>query len=108
LNLAETILEQAPFKQLGAWLLQKHQSDEARDQWVRERSESAYHPCGTCRMGAPDEAVVGLSGEVHGLRAVRVVDASIMPEITNGNLNAVVIMMAEKIADGMKQIAARS
>jgi len=51
---------------------------------------------------------VGLSGEVHGLRDLRVVDASIMPEITNGNLNAVVIMMAEKIADGMKQTAARS
>jgi choline dehydrogenase len=59
-------------------------------------------------MGAPNESVVGLSGEVHGLRDLRVVDASIMPEITNGNLNAVVIMMAEKIADGMKQAAARS
>jgi len=108
LNLAETILEQTSFKQLGAWLLQKHSSDEARDQWVRERAESAYHPCGTCRMGAPNESVVGLSGEVHGLRDLRVVDASIMPEITNGNLNAVVIMMAEKIANAMKQTAARS
>ena len=54
-------------------------------------------------MGTSSESVVGLAGEVHGVRDLRIVDASIMPEITNGNLNAVVIMMAEKIADHLVQ-----
>ncbi|MAU92457.1 MAG: choline dehydrogenase, partial [Gammaproteobacteria bacterium TMED182] len=71
--------------------------------FVRERGESAYHPSGTCRMGADPGAVTDLDGRVKGVRGLRVVDASLMPEITNGNLNAVVIMMAEKIAAGMTQ-----
>jgi choline dehydrogenase len=66
--------------------------------FVRQFAESAYHPSGTCRMGEDDMAVVDEAGQVRGVRGLRVVDASIMPEITNGNLNAVVIMMAEKIS----------
>ncbi len=71
------------------------------DAFVRHHGESAYHPCGTCRMGADEDSVVDSEGRVRGVSNLRVVDASIMPEITNGNLNAVVIMMAEKIADGI-------
>ncbi len=73
--------------------------DQSLDAFVRDRAESAYHPSGTCRMGTnPDTSVVDQQGRVHGIAALRVVDASIMPEITNGNLNAPVIMMAEKIS----------
>lgn len=76
-------------------------SDEELDAFVREHGESAYHPCGTCRMGQDALAVVDNRGRLHGLENLRVVDASIMPEITNGNLNAPVLMLAEKIAASM-------
>ena len=78
-------------------------SDEELDAFVREYSESAYHPSCTCRMGLDKDAVVNQRGEVNGVSGLRIVDASIMPEITNGNLNAAVIMMAEKISDMIKQ-----
>ncbi|RJS93721.1 choline dehydrogenase [Salinisphaera sp. Q1T1-3] len=75
------------------------ESDEALDAWVRANGESAYHPSGTCAMGTHDEAVVDGEGRVYGVEALRVVDASVMPRITTGNLNAPTIMIAEKIAD---------
>lgn len=68
------------------------------DEFVRRFGESAYHPSGSCRMGADGESVVDSTARVRGVDGLRVVDASIMPEITNGNLNAVVVMIAEKIA----------
>ncbi len=76
-------------------------SDDAIDQFIREKVESAYHPCGTCRMGAADDpaTVVTPDTKVVGLEGLRVVDASILPSITNGNLNAPTIMLAEKAAD---------
>ena len=76
-------------------------SDEEIDAWVRENVESAYHPCGTCRMGAADaaDAVVTPDCRVIGLEALRVVDASVFPSVTNGNINAPTIMLAEKAAD---------
>ncbi len=75
------------------------QSDDDIDAFIRRYSESAYHPSCTCKMGHDDMAVVDEQGRVHGVDGLRVVDVSIMPEITNGNLNAPAIMMAEKIAD---------
>ena len=77
------------------------QSDEALDDFVRENVESAYHPCGTCRMGAVDDpdAVVDPECRVIGVDGLRVVDSSIFPEITNGNLNGPSIMVGEKAAD---------
>lgn len=77
------------------------QSDEAIDQWVRENIESAYHPCGTCKMGeiTDGNAVVDNQCRVIGLEGLRVVDASIFPTVTNGNINAPTIMVAEKAAD---------
>ncbi len=76
-------------------------SNEQIDQWVRANVESAYHPCGTCRMGQPDDAgaVVDTDCRVIGLQGLRVVDASIFPTVPNGNINAPTIMAAEKIAD---------
>lgn len=75
------------------------QSDEQLDEFVRNHGETAYHPCGTCKMGNDPLAVVDAEGRVHGLQALRVVDASIMPEIITGNLNATTIMIGEKMAD---------
>jgi choline dehydrogenase len=76
-------------------------SDEAIDAFVRDHVESAYHPCGACRMGAPGDpaAVVDPETRVIGVEALRVVDSSIMPTIPNGNLNAPTIMIAEKASD---------
>jgi choline dehydrogenase len=77
------------------------QSDEALDDFVRENVESAYHPCGTCRMGSPDavDSVVDPQCRVIGTQSLRVVDSSIFPEITNGNLNAPSLLVGEKAAD---------
>lgn len=75
------------------------QSDEQLDEFVRNHAETAYHPCGTCKMGNDEMAVVDAAGRVHGLEGLRVVDASIMPEIITGNLNATTIMIGEKMAD---------
>ena len=76
-------------------------SDEAIDAFVRERVESAYHPSGACKMGSPADpsAVVDPETRVIGVDGLRVVDSSVMPSITNGNLNAPTIMLAEKAAD---------
>jgi len=69
--------------------------------FVARQGESAYHPCGTCRMGTDADAVVDAMLRVHGVEGLNVVDASVMPTITNGNLNAPVVMIAEKAADMM-------
>jgi choline dehydrogenase len=76
-------------------------SDEAIDAFVREKADSAYHPSCSCKMGSPVDpsAVVDPQTRVIGVEALRVVDSSIMPTITNGNLNAPTIMLAEKAAD---------
>lgn len=71
------------------------------DNWVRDNVESAYHPCGTCKMGAKTDmyAVVDSNCSVFGVKNLRVIDSSIFPSITNGNINAPTIMAAEKAAD---------
>jgi choline dehydrogenase len=74
-------------------------SDAEIDAFIRERGDSAYHPSCTCKMGTDEMAVVDPQARVHGLQGLRVVDASIMPSIVSGNLNAPTIMMAEKCSD---------
>ncbi len=80
------------------------QSDADIDAFVRAKVESAYHPSCTCKMGAPEDpfAVVDSQARVHGLERLRVVDSSIMPSVTTGNLNAPTIMLAEKAADHIR------
>ncbi|CAM4056280.1 choline dehydrogenase [Palleronia rufa] len=77
------------------------QSDADLDAFIRAEVESAYHPCGTCRIGAADDpmAVVDPDCRVIGVDGLRVADSSIFPRITNGNLNAPSIMVGEKAAD---------
>jgi choline dehydrogenase len=75
------------------------QSDEALDDFIRRKIESAYHPCGTCRMGTDAMAVVDPECRVIGVANLRVVDASIMPQATAGDLNGPTIMLAERAAD---------
>jgi choline dehydrogenase len=77
------------------------QSDEEIDAFVREHVQTAYHPSCTCKMGraADPLAVVDAATRVHGVSALRVVDSSIMPSVTTGNLNAPTIMIAEKASD---------
>ena len=82
------------------------QSDEEIDAHIRANAETAYHPSGTCRMGADEMAVTDAQGRVHGVERLRVVDASIMPRVVSGNLNAPTIMMAEKLADAIRGHAA--
>ena len=77
-------------------------SDAEIDAFVRETVQSAYHPCGTCKMGTDAMAVVDPQNRVHGMDGLRVVDSSIMPAITTGNLNAPTIMIAEKAADAIR------
>lgn len=78
------------------------QTDAELDEFIRNHAETAFHPSCSCKMGTDDMAVVDGQGRVHGMEGLRVVDASIMPEIITGNLNATTIMMAEKIADKIR------
>ncbi len=79
------------------------QSDAEIDAFIRDHAESAYHPCGTARMGRTDDplAVVDPEARVIGVGGLRVADSSIFPRVTNGNLNAPSIMVGEKVADHM-------
>ena len=76
-------------------------SDKEIDTWVKQNVESAYHPAGSCKMGRADDslAVVDKNCKVIGIENLRVVDASVFPTLPNGNINAPVIMVAEKVAD---------
>lgn len=77
------------------------QSDSEIDSFVRERGESAYHPTCTCKMGpeSSKDSVVDGEGRVYGTQGLRVVDASIMPDLISGNTDTPTVMIAEKIAD---------
>lgn len=77
------------------------QSDTELDSFIRDHAESAYHPCGTCKMGRVDDemAVVDPQTRVIGVEGLRVADSSIFPRVTNGNLNGPTIMTGEKAAD---------
>ncbi len=79
-------------------------TDAQLDAFVRAKSDSAYHPSCTCKMGSPDDstAVVDERCRVIGVENLRVVDASIMPSVVSGNLNAPTIMVAERAADIIK------
>jgi choline dehydrogenase-like flavoprotein len=74
-------------------------SDSEIETFLRQRTSTSYHPSGTCLMGADAEAVVDTEARVKSVHRMRIIDASIMPRVVTGNLNAPVMMMAEKISD---------
>lgn len=83
------------------------QTDDEIRAVLRQRTDTVYHPIGTCRMGADEYAVVDSELRVHGLQGLRIVDASVMPTLIGGNTNAPTIMIAEKAVDlirGIKRV----
>ncbi len=83
-------------------------SDLQIEQFVRDHADTSYHPAGTCRMGKGPLDVVDYALRVYGVQGLRVVDASIMPQVVSGGTNAPTIMIAEKAADMIKAAAARA
>jgi choline dehydrogenase-like flavoprotein len=79
------------------------QSDDEVADFIRSMSYTVHHQVGTCRMGSGAEAVVDAQLRLLGLSGLRVVDASVIPSIVGGNTNAVVVMIAEKAADLIRQ-----
>lgn len=101
-RLARSILRQTPMARHGLTEIIPGlgaQSDDALRAFIRANARTVYHPVGTCAMGTGPQAVVDNRLRVHGVKCLRVVDASIMPTIVSGNTNAPAIMIAEKAAD---------
>ena len=76
-------------------------SDEGITRWLRNNANTEHHPAGTCRMGTDNMAVTDGEGRVHGIEALRVIDGSIMPRVPTANIQAPIMMVAEKIVAGM-------
>jgi len=71
-------------------------TDHDFEQYIREQSQTMYHPVGTCRMGTDENGVVDHRLRVKGVESLRIVDASVMPQVPSGNTSAPVMMIAEK------------
>jgi len=103
-KLIDQIVKSPAFDPIRGKRLYSHDNmsdDEWREE-IRMRADTVYHPVGTCKMGVDEMAVVDPKLKVHGLEGLRVVDASIMPQVNSGNTNAPTIMIAEKAADMIK------
>ena len=101
-KLARQIMSSTPLKQNNGKEIfpgDSCQSDEEIMDFIKQKSNTIYHPVGTCKMGSDEMAVVDQSLKVHGINNLRVIDASIMPTLISGNTNAPTIMIAAKVAD---------
>jgi choline dehydrogenase len=108
MKLVDRIFQQPAFQQIITAERQPSPVPKTDAEWIayaRAKLLLAYHPVGTCRMGADDDAVVDPQLRLCGVRGLRVVDASVMPTITSGNTNAPTIMIAEKAADMIRAAA---
>ena len=104
ISLTREIFAQKAFSQFVSHEIQPGSDVQTEDElngFIKEHVESAYHPCGTCKMGSIDDpmAVVDPVNRVIGAEGLRVADSSIFPRITNGNLNGPSIMVGEKASD---------
>lgn len=104
-RMAQDIVGQAPLARFGLKDIysQNLHSDEQLIELLRQRTDSVYHPIGTCKMGNDEMAVVDQHLRVHGIEGLRVVDASVMPTLVGGNTNAPSIMVAERAAEWILQ-----
>ena len=104
LRLAEHPALQARITEQISITAQDLASDAALDAWLLRNVGAGYHCAGTCKMGPASDpmAVVDQYGWVHGLEGLRVVDASVMPDVVRANTNATTMMIAERVADWMK------
>lgn len=103
-RVSKELFNQEAFSTYRDGFIFPEESVQTRDEqidFIRRKAETVYHPVGTCKMGKDDMAVVDSDLKVHGIENLRVVDASIMPELISGNTNAPVMMIAEKCADTM-------
>lgn len=100
-RMTREIMEQAPMARFGLRDIYSKDlhSDEQLIELLRKRTDSIYHPVGTCKMGQDEMAVVDSQLRVHGIEGLRVIDASIMPTLVGGNTNAPSIMIAERGAE---------
>ena len=89
----------------GRDVLATAQTDAEIEQFLRTYADTIYHPVGTCRMGPTAMDVVDAQLRVHGMQGLRVVDASIMPQVVSGNTNAPTVMVAEKAVDMIRAAA---
>ena len=80
-------------------------SDDEIDAYIRQSVDTIYHPLGACRMGSDADSVVDMQFRVRGAEGLRVVDASVMPDMVGGNINAPVMMVAEKASDVIRGLA---
>ena len=103
-KIAREILSQSPLNEKNGKEIfpgANCQSDEAFHEFLKNKANTIYHPVGTCKMGNDEMAVVDNELKVHGINALRVIDASIMPTLISGNTNAPTIMIAAKVADSI-------
>ena len=104
IHVARKILSQASLtkysgKEIGPGT--EMRSDDDLNEYIKSNAETAYHPCGTLKMGVDKMAVVDENLKIYGLQNIRVVDASVIPEIPSANLNAPTLMIAEKASDAI-------
>ena len=99
LEMAQSQLWQDYHAKWGAWETKVTKEGDEIVTEVGKYANTVFHPVGTCKMGNDETAVVNDRLKAHGLKNLRIVDASIMPHITSGNTNAPTIMIAEKAAD---------
>jgi 4-pyridoxate dehydrogenase len=104
LRLVRDMIERTPFDTFRALEIAPGKdavSDEALEAYIKKTCTTVHHPLGTCRMGSDADSVVDPELRVRGVEGLRVVDASTMPDLTGGNINATVIMIAEKASDAI-------